>query len=42
MRSVSAGRLFKAMAFGILGSIVALVFDAAIAYLRKDWTNPVA
>jgi hypothetical protein len=41
MRSVSAGRLVKAMAFGILGSIVALVFDAAIAYLRKDWTNPV-
>lgn len=41
MRSVSAGRLVKAAAFGILGAVVAMILDAAISYLRKDWTNPV-
>jgi hypothetical protein len=29
------------MAFGILGAIVAIALDAAIAYLRKDWADPV-
>jgi hypothetical protein len=38
---VSGRRLLVAMAFGILGAIVAIALDAAIAYLRKDWANPV-
>jgi hypothetical protein len=41
MRSVTARRLIVAMAFGILGALVAIALDAAIAYLRRDWTNPV-
>jgi hypothetical protein len=28
------------MLFGILGAIAAILLDAAIAYLREDWTNP--
>ncbi len=41
MRSVSGGRLFWAMAIGVLGAIVAIALDAAISYLREDWTNPI-
>jgi hypothetical protein len=41
MRGVSARRLFVAMAFGVLGAVVAIALDAAINFLRKDWTNPV-
>ncbi len=40
MRSVSGRRLVLAMFFGILAAIVAILLDAAIAYLREDWTNP--
>jgi hypothetical protein len=41
MRRVSAGRLFAAMAFGVLGAALSLGLDAAISYLREDWTNPI-
>jgi hypothetical protein len=40
MRSVSGRRLFLAMFLGVVGAIVAILLDAAIAYLREDWSNP--
>jgi hypothetical protein len=40
MRSVSGRRLFLAMFLGIVGAVVAILLDSAIAYLREDWSNP--
>ncbi len=40
MWRVSPRRLVKAMAFGVLGAAVSLALNAAISYLREDWSNP--
>jgi hypothetical protein len=41
MGRLTRGQVVRALVVSLVSALLGLAFDAAIAYFRKDWTNPI-